>query len=82
MNAAALDPQFRADLLASPLRTATRAERTEDHDFGCRLPDPLMRLPSIQLTERDKHLLREISSASSLADLWQQLTAVAMSVGS
>lgn len=75
LNAAAMDNEFCALLLSTPALAARLAEVDPGDVFGGTLPDDAIRLPPIVLDEADRHTLRRLPPAPSLASLWQRLVA-------
>jgi hypothetical protein len=75
LNAALIDSAFGADLLAHPAQAALSLSLVPDEVLGCPLPDPVLQLPSIDLSTDDWEILQEARPAQSLAGLWQDIKA-------
>ncbi|HEX2036421.1 MAG TPA: hypothetical protein VHS99_19735 [Chloroflexota bacterium] len=79
LNAALIDPQLGEQLLTTVERAGARAALAPGPTFGCELPDPVLRLTPIRLSEADWVLLREMSERAtirSLADMWRYLEGI------
>ena len=73
LNVAAIDSLFFAQLRAAPACAAACAALAPEVAFGCPLPDPVLGLPPVCLTQTDWMLVGRLRARPTLAAMWQCL---------
>jgi hypothetical protein len=76
LNAAVIDATFARAFLDNPVRAATLAARDSGATFGCRLPDPALRLPALAFDESDVRVLARVPRCETLAEMARHLAVI------